>query len=226
MNPAAEVREPAQPPRAVAALPGFERAGRKVVRATELARLLQAQDVLEQARREAETLQEQIPKIHAEARRLGHEAGRSAAYQATLADLQRQAATLAQAWGADRRALAGWVVQAVEQVLHGHVAPRERYEALLEAAMQALGDASPLSIHVPAADAATVGASLQALAERLPGAERLRVVADAAVRPGSCILQTSTGYLDVGLGVQLESLRQLLLEGAAESPSVKGRGDG
>lgn len=215
----AAVPDPAAP-RAVGALPGFQRAGRKVVKAEEMRRVLTAHDVLEQARQEAAQLRERIQVVHAEARRQGMEAGRAAALQGALAELNRRTAALVRAWQFDRPTLARWVLQAVEHVLHGHVRPRERYEALLEAALQAMDEVAMLSIHVPPADVAEVRAGLEAAAVRLEGLDRVRVVADTAVRAGSCILQTPTGYLDVGLSAQLESLRRLV-EQAPESADAR-----
>jgi type III secretion protein L len=220
MTPAGPSAGAASAPRTVGVLPGFQRAGRKVVKADELQQVLAAHDVLEQARQEAAQLREQVQVVHAEARRQGMEAGRAAALQGTLAELNRQTAALARAWQHDRPTLARWVVQAVEHVLHGHVTPGQRYEALLEAALQAMDDVAMLSIHVPPPDVAQVRAGLQAAAARIEGLDRVRVVADTAVRAGSCILQTPTGYLDVGLSAQLESLRRLV-EQAPESTDAR-----
>ncbi|TAK84378.1 MAG: hypothetical protein EPO12_04520 [Aquabacterium sp.] len=147
---------------------------------------------------------------HAEGREMGAEA------------LNQQAATLAAAAGAVDTAWAGWLdgaestasdlaFQAVCQIL-GHAAVKpEAVAGVVRQLMRPLREADVLCIRLHPAELQSLRESLEREGDASPLARVAdRLVADAELATGGCVIDTPRGDYRGSFDVQLRRLRQLL----------------
>jgi type III secretion protein L len=174
----------------------------------------QAQEVGAQARREAQAL-------HRQAREDGLQ-------QAMQEWRERQvdgAIDKSRAMREMHARLAEVVTHAVERIVHSE----DRgalYQRALKNVQSLTRGASTLRLRVGTEDHAVASACLGALDARAAGLE-IELVADASLRPGSCIFESDTGVLDASLQTQLDGLRgameRAVQRAAAEQTDTPGQ---
>ncbi len=180
----------------------------------------QAQDLLAQARREA---QARMEAAEADSRRLRSEAQQIFA-QAQMQGMSqglRQASTewaakAIDAAGARRRhlhrgseRLSQVVSTAVEKII-GKEDPVKLFRRSLGTVLKLMHDAPLLTMKVHADDAQNAQAAVESLAGTLPEKLRIEVEVDADMPPGGCRFESDEGIIDTSLQTQLDALRRAL----------------
>ncbi|HEX6706139.1 MAG TPA: type III secretion system stator protein SctL [Albitalea sp.] len=190
---------------------------RKVLKEAEYAALLDANDVVQAARKEARRIVQQAAQEAEERRREGHEQG----LQAARAEYAQRLVT--EALAAERRlrqlrtAMAGIVVKAIGRFL-ADVDPALLFETALQR-VDALIRAEPfISIRVEPRSEAALRGVLGRLAREHEWAARVVVQADASLLDGGCIVHTGSGTLEIGIDAQLDALRRAV-EAGTDGPA-------
>ena len=170
--------------------------------------------------------------------REGREAGRAEALEAARKEFAEQQKSLIEscqrlmtginagrvAWeAAARRDLIELAVAIARRVAR-HVGERDREAVLenLEEAVRLAGTRSEVSIVVSPLDAEAAREFARPLVEGREQCRHVRVVEDAAVSPGGCLIQWSGGAVDARLETQLDRIEAALVEGAAPSDDRPG----
>jgi len=209
----------------------------------------QAELLLADAERKAARLREEArQRGHREGMDKGLEegrlAGRKEAFRQAVEEFTRQQASLVQACG---KALAGIEEQKqrlalaartdvvrlalaiARRVVKRMAEDRATAEAIaIENAAEALemiGPRTDAVLRLNPADREALEAFAKDLAESARQKRHIRVVADAAVAPGGCILTTEEGRIDARLETQLARLAELLVGQGGESEGPTNRQD-
>jgi type III secretion protein L len=180
---------------------------RKVLKEAEYAALLDASSVVEAARQEARRIAKQA-QLEAEAnRQKGYEEGLQRAQAEYALQLVSETVAAERQLHALRSAMAQIVVKAVGQFI-----ARAQPAALFEAALlrvDALIRSEPfITVRVAPAQEATMRGVLARLQHEANWHMAVSVAADETLAPGACVVQTSSGVLEIGVDAQLEAFRR------------------
>lgn len=182
---------------------------RKVLKEAEYSALLDASAVVDAARREARRIVQQAQQQAEAARREGYEEGLRSAKaeyaQRLVADTlasQRQLHAL-------RSSMAHIVVKAVGQFI-GEADPAALLEAALKRVDTLVRHEPFITVRVAPAQEATLGQALARLRNEVQWSMPVTVTPDATLGEGTCVLQTASGTLEVGVAAQMEAFRRAL----------------
>lgn len=177
----------------------------------------------ETAEQELAALRNELEELKFEAREQGYAAGYDESQEKVSADSQEQLAALrtvaenAQAGYQDimqqaEDDLVETVFAAVARIIGNELVKPESVASVVRDTAKQVVDARELIVKLSSADYQMIndhGLTLFGEGERI---SNIRVVADEAVELGGCILETEKGGLDARLEVQLERLKQVLLD--------------
>jgi len=195
---------------------------RKVLKEAEYAALLDASRVIEEARAEAQRIVAEAAQQAEAQRRRGHEEGVRHAKAEYAQRLVSDAMASERQLRALRSSMAGIVVKALGQFI-ADADPAELFEAAL-LRVDALIRAEPfISIRVSPAQEATLRLVLAKLSGEAQWTMSISVQADAALADGECVVQTSSGTLNIGVEAQLDAFRRAVEQGGPGAASA-GRG--
>jgi type III secretion protein L len=188
---------------------------RKVIKKEVFSAAVEAQSIIEAARREADRLVREAESrrdgVWEEARRAGYEEG-----------LTRWNESVVQAVGAHDRllkdseqALVRLAVRIAEKIIGGHLqsAPDAVVEIVREA-LKSIRSEKNLVIQVNPEHVETLRQSIHRLHDLLGSGCQVKVVANAAISPGGCIVESELGVIDAQLETQLKCLEEALLRAA------------
>lgn len=171
--------------------------------------------ILEEARAEAE---EKIREAYTEGLRRGMEAG-MAKFQESVGQsadaLNKSAAAIKEAHEALLDSLGPQVVELVAKIA-GRILGRESrmdpelIQTVARRALEHLTDRERLVVHVNARDLEALRAQKAALIEEFDGVREIQVLADPAVSPGGCIVESELVHIDARLESQLEEILSVL----------------
>ncbi len=166
--------------------------------------------LLDQARAEAAAIVQAAQNKAQEACRLGYRRGQRQA-------LDEWHAKASQARGADQRMLAAMHERLADMVAEAtrhlvQAEPSEAFFAAVASRMDKLAEgATRLTLTVCPADRAAAEAALQRLQAPWLDGTTVAVEEDPALPPGSCRCESTTGWLDASLDVQLAAVRRAAL---------------
>lgn len=182
---------------------------RKVLKEAEYSALLDASAVVDAARREARRIVQQAQQQADAARREGYEEGLRSAKaeyaQRLVADTlasQRQLHAL-------RSSMAHIVVKAVGQFI-GDADPAALLEAALKRVDTLVRHEPFITVRVAPAQEVALGQALARLRNEVQWSMPVTVTPDATLGEGTCVLQTASGTLEVGVAAQMEAFRRAL----------------
>lgn len=189
-----------------------------------------ANEYLESVRREAAKVVQQAHQQAEQVRRQAEVAGRAAAEQAAQRGLEEKLSAriatmiaaldqlVSQANAAQDEWVRRWEQAAVavataiaERVIRREVAQRPEISLdLVREALRLAAGAAEITLHLSPADYELLGASTDALAQSLGRLAPTRVVADATITDGGCVVHTSEGCIDQQIKAQLARIQQEL----------------
>ena len=180
---------------------------RKVLKEAEYAALLDATQLLEAARREAERIVAQAGRQAEERQRRGYEegvqSGRAEAAQRMASDAlasERQLREL-------RGAMASIVVKAVGQFM-ADADPALLYQAALLRVDTLIRSESFVGVRVAPAQESALRRALARLRSESDWTLAVAVQADASLPDGACVVQTGSGTIEIGMQAQLDAFRK------------------
>lgn len=182
---------------------------RKVLKQAEYAALLDAQAVVDAARREAQRIAQEATRQAGELRRQGYEEGLKEAKGAYADKLLAVAiGSQAQLQGL-REAMTGLVSKAVRQFIL-EVDPGELFEAALLRVDTLIRNEPFVNVRVAPEQEATLRRVLVQLSAEAAWVSNVAVQADPTLPEGACILQTSSGTLEIGVDAQIQAFQRAI----------------
>jgi type III secretion protein L len=180
---------------------------RKVLKESEYASLLDAAAVTESSNEEARRILREAQAQAEEMRRRGYEAGRAEA----RAEYAQRLLAVAEDSQAELRGLrdvmAQLVVKAVAQFA-AEAEPARLFETALSRVDHLLRREPFVSIRVAPSEEAALRAVIDRLRESNAWSLGVVVQPDPQLARGSCVLQTPSGTLEIGIDAQIEALRR------------------
>ncbi|MFG0330959.1 MAG: FliH/SctL family protein [Phycisphaerales bacterium] len=200
----------------------------------------EADRILAEARREAKTLteaastrgfEEGLQKGLAEGRASGIEQGRAEAMKANETEIARcleQWSHAADEFDAERRDLmvdartnlVRLALQIAERVVRQVIAvDPERVNTQVEQAITLISEETRLVIAIHPDDLPVVERTVPELAQRLTGAEEIRLEPDETVERGGCVVRGRTSEIDARLQTQLDRIADALVPRSPARPA-------
>ena len=184
--------------------------GTRILRAGEYARLLEAEELLAHAGREAEGILARAETVFEERRREGYEQG---LLEGRMEQAEKMMETTLEAVEFIEKiesTLVGVVASAVRKII-GELDDRERIVRVVRTALLTVRSQQKVLIRVSPSDEAAVREALAAMMTASPGGVSfLDVVADPRMDPGDCLLESELGVVDAGIESQLKAVENAL----------------
>ena len=203
--------------------------------------LLLRSEAAEKARLLVEAAEAQVGAIREAARTEGYRQGYDAGWSAGERDavretterfeIERQAQRLAleefmnsveatsrRAWIEMEPEILSLVFEIAHKVLKMEVQlNREAAVEVVKNTLRRVADSTSLRIRVHADDLQTIRANRDELYSMVDGTRKVEIVEDRRVGLGGCILETDAGTIDARIETQLEEIRKLLAQSAADT---------
>jgi type III secretion protein L len=186
---------------------------RKVLKEAEYAALLDATQVVQAAREEAERIAAQARHEAEDARRTGYAEGLERAQAEYAQQLVSQAVASERQLRALRDTMADIVVKAVGQFI-ADAPPEALFEAALLRVDSLIRQEPFIGIRVAPAQEAALRAVIARLRADPSWTMSVTVQPDASLPDGACVVQTASGTLEIGVDAQLEAFRRAVAGGA------------
>ena len=180
---------------------------RRVMKEAEYAALLDASQVVEAARAEAQRIVAQADAEAEHRRRLGHEQGLAEAKREHAQRLIGDAVAAERQLRALRSAMAGLVVKAVGQFI-AEADPQHLFQAALTRVDGLLRSEAFISVRVATGQEAMLRQALSRMHAEAPWTAQVTVQPDATLAEGACVVHTASGTLEIGVDAQLEAFRR------------------
>jgi type III secretion system HrpE/YscL family protein len=180
----------------------------------------EAERLIHEARAAAEAIRE-------EARLAGRAAGQGEAETAFTSLLLAARAEAERVRAAALPAARTLAVRMAEKIVGHtlHLEPSALVHIVGEALAAARARTGPITLRVHPEDRATIEAARPELVARVGTTMEVRLIADAAVGRGGCVVETPVGRLDARLATQLAALERAVY-GDAPAASAKGASNG
>lgn len=188
---------------------------RKVLKEAEYAALLDAQAVVDTARREAQRIVREANSQAAEMRRRGHQEGLEEAKGVYADRLMEVAMGSRQQLQALRDSMVGLVTKAIQQFVLETDAS-ELFEAALVRVDALIRHEPYISVHVAPEQEAAFRQALGRLKDEAGWIANVSVQADPALAEGSCVMHTASGTLEIGVDAQLQAFQRAIERSAPQ----------
>lgn len=192
-------------------------AGTRVLKAADYAVLLEAEDVLAAARRQAE-------RIHADAltdaetrRREGYEAGLLEGKLEASAQMFESVTASLEQLEKTEHSLVDVVMQSIRAIL-GSFDKEELAKQTVGHALRIVRDEKKVVLRVCPEDVDMVQSCLAGIVARYPGMGRIDVAADPALTSGGCVMDTEIGVIDATIDRQLAIIEETFRRHIEERP--------
>ena len=183
--------------------------GTRVLRAADYARLLEAQNLLDDARAEAEAIRKRAEDAYQERKKQGYEDG---VLEGQMQQAEKMLETGMQAVeyleGLERQ-IVEVVTTAVRKIV-GELDDRERIVRVVRTALDQVRGRQRVVVRVCPEEEPQVREALAPMLAKTSGASGLELVADQRMKPGDCMLESEMGVVDAGLDVQLKAIENAL----------------
>ncbi|QNK67336.1 type III secretion system stator protein SctL [Variovorax sp. PAMC26660] len=187
---------------------------RKVLKENEYAALLDAAAVVDTARKEAARIGQHAEQGAEASRRKGYEEGLAQAKAEYARQLVSDSLAVERQLHALRTSMAQIVVKAVGQFL-GDADPAMLFHSALLRVEALLRAESFITVRVAPAQEADMRETLHRLRNDAHWAMGVTITPDPELPPGACVVQTSTGVLEIGVDAQLEAFRRVVAQGGS-----------
>jgi len=195
---------------------------RKVLKENEYAALLDAAAVVDTARKEAARIGQQAEDGAEASRRKGYQEGLAQARAEYATQLVSEGMAVERQLHALRTSMAQIVVKAVGQFL-AEADPAVLFRSALIRVEALLRAESFITVRVAPAQEANMHETLHRLRSDANWSMAMTITPDPDLPPGACVVQTSTGVLEIGVDAQLEAFRRAVEQGGMQPASGRGR---
>ena len=179
----------------------------RVLRAADYMTLVEAREAIARGRAEAEEWRRKAEEAYEERRRDGFAEGLAEGKAELAAQLLETLTASVDQVAAMESQLVDVVIQSLRAIL-GTFEREELVTRVVGNALRLVRDEKKILLRVAAADLNAVSARMEDIRLRYSGMGRVDVVADSALTPGGCILETETGVVDASLERQLAIIEE------------------
>ena len=187
---------------------------RKVLKENEYAALLDAAAVVDTARKEAARIGQHAEQGAEASRRKGYEEALAQAKAEYARQLVSDSLAVERQLHALRTSMAQIVVKAVGQFL-GDADPAALFHSALLRVEALLRAESFITVRVAPAQEADMRETLHRLRNDAHWAMGVTITPDPELPSGACVVQTSSGVLEIGVDAQLEAFRRVVAQGGS-----------
>ena len=188
---------------------------RKVIKKEVFTAAVEAQALVQAARHEAENLireaERRRDEVYEQAQRAGYDEGLTRWNEMVLQAFEAQQ----QFVKASEQALVRLAVRVAEKIIGEHLrSSPDVIVGIVREALKSVRSEKGVTIQVNPDHVETVRQSIHRLRDLLDSTCHIKVVANPAVSPGGCIVESELGVVDAQLETQLKCLEEALLRAA------------
>ncbi|KAB0596020.1 HrpE/YscL family type III secretion apparatus protein [Castellaniella defragrans] len=181
--------------------------GARVLRAADHAALVQAEDLLAQARAQADAILAGAQEAFEAERRRGYEDGRQ---EALLDQAEKMIETVSRTvdyFAGVENEMVDLVMAAVRKVVDGFD-DREKVMVVVRNALAVVRNQKQMTLRLHPDDVEVVRARINDILAAYPGVGYLDLLPDARLARGACILESEIGMVEASLEGQIEAVRR------------------
>ncbi|MCR5562405.1 MAG: HrpE/YscL family type III secretion apparatus protein [Desulfovibrio sp.] len=183
--------------------------GTRILRAAEYARLLKAQNILDDASAEAAAIRKRAEEAYVERKKQGYEDG---VLDGQMQQAEKMLETGMQAVeyleGLERQ-IVEVVTTAVRKIV-GELDDNERIVRVVRTALEQVRGRQRVVVRVCPEEEPQVREALAPMLARNSASSGIELVADQRMKAGDCMLESEMGVVDAGLEVQLKAIEHAL----------------
>jgi type III secretion protein L len=184
---------------------------KKVLKAQEYLTFVEASELINSARKEAEHIISEAHKTVEALRERGYQEGLLEGKQKIAEKMFETVQKTVDYLASSEEMLCDIVIDAVRRVI-GEFNDRELVIRIVRNAMAVVRSQKHVAIKVSPQDVEVVKAEVDGLMLQFPAVEFIEVVPDVRLSPKSCILESEMGIVDASVEVQLKALRNALMK--------------
>ncbi|MCR4666690.1 MAG: HrpE/YscL family type III secretion apparatus protein [Desulfovibrio sp.] len=192
--------------------------GIRILRAADYARLLEAQQLLDDASAEAEAILKRAEEAYQERQEQGYKDG---VLEGQMEQAEKMLETGMQAVqyleGLERQ-IVDVVTTAVRKII-GEMDDKERIVRIVRTALDQVRGRQHVLIRVCPEEEPYVREALAPMLGKSSLSRALELVADQHMKPGDCMLESEMGVVDAGLEIQLRAIENALTARIGENES-------
>lgn len=182
--------------------------GTRILKAEETSRLLEAEAILQAAHERAEAIKAEAEKIYEQRKEEGYEDGKEECKLNHAEKIMKTVLSSIEFIEGIESTLVDVVNQAIRKII-GDLGDDERIVRLVRTALNTVRTHQNVIIRIAPADEKAVSTALEPMLQNRPDASGyLRLVADARLERGSCLLESEMGVVDASLETQLKALER------------------
>jgi len=191
--------------------------GQKIVRAEEYQAVLSAEEIVADARRQAESI---IARANEEAEQLKEEGFQQGLAEGRLDMAERMVDTVSRSvdyFASMEARIVGIVTKALRKIL-GEIDHRERIVSVVRNALALARNQTKVTVRVSPGEMQTVQDKIEDVMRPYPAVQFIDVVADGRLTAGGCILETRIGVIDATVDVQIQAIEKSLAKTLGSRP--------
>lgn len=178
----------------------------KIVRADDVRTLRESEEILADARREAEAIVQAARAAYEEERRRGYEDGREEAKLESAERMIENVSRTVDYFARIEDQMVELVMAAVRKII-ADFDDRARVLMVVKSALAAVRTQKQMTLRVAPAQLEPVRTSLNEILAAFPGIGYLDIVGDPRLAADACILESDIGVVEASVSGQLEALR-------------------
>ena len=181
--------------------------GKKVIKADEYATLVEAQQIITDARTRADAILSEAQQHYENERKRGYEDGLIEGKMNMAEHMMENIASSVDYLERMESTIVNLVMQSLRKILHD-MDDHERTQKVVHKALSYVRAEKKVVLKVSPEDIETVRGSLDDLLRDYPAIRFLDVAADARLSKGACILESDMGVVDAGIETQLAAIER------------------
>ena len=185
-------------------------AGQRIIKAQDVARLLEAQDILDQARERAANIILEAEKVYALRHEQGYQDGKEEGKFELAEKMMETVMSSVDFIEGIESNLVNIVGQAIRKII-GDLDDNDRIVRVVRTALGSVRNQQHVTLRVAPADAEAISQDLAAMVQSSPDRTSfLDIIPDPRLEKGACLLESELGVLDASLEIQLKAMEKAL----------------
>ncbi|MCG8566391.1 MAG: HrpE/YscL family type III secretion apparatus protein [Desulfobacterales bacterium] len=184
-------------------------AGQRILKQADYGRLIEADAILEEARKTASETLAQAMEIYEARKKQGYEDGLEEGRMQHAEKIMDTAMEAINYFESMEKSIAGLVTQCLEKVL-GEMDQEELILRIVKNGLAVARNEKKVVVRVCDTDLKRVNDAVSTMLQTYPGISVLDISADARLTPGACIIESELGVVDASLDTQLTAIKRAI----------------
>ncbi len=189
----------------------------KIIKAEEYSKLVEAEKLLEEARREAENILETAKAAYEEEKRKGYEDGLREGQRKIAEKMLETVHKTVDYLASAEETMCSLVIGAIKKII-GDMDDKEVVTRVVKNALAMVRNQKQVVLKVAPEDLETVQSRLNEIMGNFPSIGFVEVVADSRLKKNSCVLESEMGIIDASVDVQLKAIENALQRTIKRAP--------